>query len=405
MPKVALSPSRTPAARPRITKVEAISLNVPLKERIEAPISIPHAAELSSVIFSSYRTTLVRIETDMGISGVGECMVRLTPTATRDIIRDLAPVLIGKDPLDREALWELLFGVMLNRGHNRGFFVEAVSGIDIALWDIAAKFFEVPLYTLLGGRHHARLPAYASSLRFRAFDVVAAQAKEWKARGFKAMKIKIGRDPARPEPDLELVRVVRDAVGDDVTLMVDANCAYGEDVATALRVARSLQDMGIYWFEEPISPENVDGYKHLADALDMRIAGGEADFLSYGAATFLKQRALDVIQPNLARAGGVTECRRIAALAHAFHVPYAPHTGSCSAVLLAATMQFAVALPNFLIYEYMQSDWSKNQPNPLRHELLKEPVEVYADGHMLVSDRSGIGVELNEDIVDRYRVA
>ena len=157
---IATASAQAPAAiraRPRITKVEAISLYAPLEEKIDAPISVPHAEELAGIIFSGYRTTIVRIETDIGLQGVGECMVRLTPTATRDIIRDLTPVLIGKDPLDREAIWELLFGVMLNRGHNRGFFVEAVSGIDIALWDLAGKFFDVPLYTLLGGRHHERL--------------------------------------------------------------------------------------------------------------------------------------------------------------------------------------------------------------------------------------------------------
>jgi D-arabinonate dehydratase/D-galactarolactone cycloisomerase len=389
----------------RITKVEAISLFVPIEEKIEAPISIPHAAELTGIIFKGYRTTLVRIETDCGISGVGECIVRLTPTATRDIIRDLAPLLIGKDPLDREALWELLFGAMMNRGHNRGFFVEAVSGVDIALWDLAGKALGLPLYRLLGGRHQEKLRAYASSLRFRAFDIVTAQAREWKSRGFGAMKIKIGRDPSNYQPDLDLVRAIREAVGDDVTLMVDANCAYSEDVATALEVGRKLQDMGVYWFEEPISPENVDGYQHLADRLDLRIAGGEADFLRFGAAEFLKRRAIDVIQPNLARVGGVTEARRIAALSHAFHVPYAPHTGSCSAVLLAATLRFAAALPNFLIYEYMQSDWSKNQPNPLRHKLLRQPAEVYENGYMLVDERPGIGVDLDEDIVDKYRMA
>jgi D-galactarolactone cycloisomerase len=389
----------------RITKVEAISLFVPIKEKIEAPIAIPHAAELTDIIFKGYRTTLVRIHTDCGISGVGECIVRLTPTATRDIIRDLAPLLIGKNPLDREALWELLFGAMMNRGHNRGFFVEAVSGIDIALWDLAGKVLGLPLYRLLGGCHQSRLRTYASSLRFRSFEVVAAQAREWKERGFHAMKIKVGRNPADFEPDLELVRVIRDAVGDDVTLMVDANCAYADDIATALEVGRKLQDMGVYWFEEPISPENVDGYRHLADRLDMRIAAGEADFMRFGAAEFLRHRAIDVIQPNLARVGGITEARRIAALSHAFHVPYAPHTGSCSAVLLAATLRFAAALPNFLIYEYMQSDWSKNEPNPLRHKLLRQPAEVYEDGHMLVDDRPGIGVELDEDVVDKYRIA
>lgn len=388
----------------RITKVEAISLFVPLEEKIEAPIAIPHAAELTDIIFKGYRTTLVRIHTDCGITGVGECIVRLTPTATRDIIRDLAPLLIGKDPLDREALWELLFGAMMNRGHNRGFFVEAVSGIDIALWDLSGKLLDLPLYKLLGGSHQTRLRTYASSLRFRSFDVVTTQAKEWKSRGFTAMKIKIGRDPSNFEPDLELVKVIRDAVGNDVKLMVDANCAYADDIATALEVGRKLQDMGVYWFEEPISPENVDGYKHLADRLDMRIAGGEADFLRFGAAEFLRHRAIDVIQPNLARVGGITEARRIAAISHAFHVPYAPHTGSCSAVLLAATLRFAAALPNFLIYEYMQSDWSTKQPNPLRHKLLLKPAEVYEDGYMLVDDRPGIGVEINEAIVDQYRM-
>ena len=219
------------------------------------------------------------------------------------------------------------------------------------------------------------------------------------------MKIKIGRNVTRPEADIEFVKAIRDAVGSDVTLMVDANCAYDEDIATALKVGRAMEKLDIFWFEEPISPDNLDGYQHLADRLDIRIAAGEADFTTYGMRDLLTRRAIDVIQPNISRAGGITEGRRIAALSHAFHIPYAPHTGSCSAVCLAATLQFAVSLPNFMIYEYMQSDWSKDQPNPLRHELLKEKIEVLEDGHMVVSDRPGIGVELNEDIVDRYRVA
>lgn len=394
-----------PRRRMKITRVEPISLYVPIEDRIDAPVAVPHAADLTSVIFSGYRTTLVRIETDCGLSGVGECMVRLAPTATRAIVEDLAPVLIGRDPLDREAIWELLFGVMMNRGHNRGMFVEAISGIDIALWDLAGKYLDLPLYTLLGGRHHERLAAYASSLRFRALDEVVAQALAFKAQGFRAMKIKIGRNLDNPDRDIEFVRTIREAVGDDIRLMVDANCAYSEDVATALRVGRALQDLDIFWFEEPIAPNDVEGYVHLADALDIRIASGEADFMSFGARDFLRRRAIDIIQPNISRAGGITEGRRIAAMSRAFHIPYAPHTGSCSAVCLAATLQFAVALPNFLTFEFMQSDWSKSQPNPLRHDLLMEPVERLVDGHMEVPERPGIGVELNMDVVDRYRVA
>lgn len=391
--------------RNRITKIEPVSLYVPLKEKIDAPISVPHAQDLASTIFSGYRTTLVRIQTEEGVDGVGECMVRLAPTATRDIIRDVAPMLIGRDVLDREAIWELLYGTMMNRGHSRGFYTEAMSGIDIALWDCAAKTLDVPLYTLLGGRHHEKLRAYASSLRFREMDVVIGQALDFKQRGFGAMKIKIGRNLANPDLDIEFVRAIREAVGDEIQLMVDANCAYGEDVATAMKVGRALQDLDIYWFEEPLSPDNIDGNAQLAAALDVRIALGEADFMMYGAREFLARKAVDIFQPNISRTGGITEGRRIAAMLQAHHIPYAPHTGSCSAVCLAATLQFAVSLPNFLIFEHMQSDWSKAQPNPLRHDLLKQPVEVFKDGYMVIQERPGIGVELNEDVVDNWRVA
>lgn len=391
--------------RNRITKVEPVSLYVPIKDKIDAPISVPHASDLADVIFSGYRTTLVRIETEQGISGVGECMVRLAPTATRDIVRDLAPILIGRDVLDREAIWELLYGTMMNRGHSRGFYTEAMSGIDIAIWDCAAKTLGVPLYTLLGGRHHEKLKAYASSLRFREMDVVIAQALDFKERGYQSMKIKIGRNLEHPQADIEFVRAIREAVGDKIQLMVDANCAYGNDVATALKVGRALQDMNIFWFEEPLSPDNIDGNAQLAAALDIRIALGEADFMAFGAREFLARKAVDIFQPNISRTGGITEARRIAALCQAYHVPYAPHTGSCSAVCLAATLQFSVALPNFLIFESMQSDWSKAQPNPLRHDLLKEPAEIFENGHMVIQERPGIGAELNEDVVDNWRVA
>ena len=391
--------------RPRITKVEAISLAVPIEDEIEAPVAVPHAAQLTRVIFGSYRTTLVRIECDGGQVGTGECMVRLAPTATRAVIEEIGGLLIGRDPLDREAIWELLFGVMMNRGHNRGFFVEAVSGIDIALWDLSARILELPLYKLLGGRHRDRLAAYASSLRLRAMDEVVAQAKGFVGQGFRAMKIKIGRDPDNPRQDIDFVATIREAVGPDIRLMVDANCAYSENVATAVEVGRALQDLGIYWFEEPIAPNDVEGYVKLSCTLDIRLAAGEADFMAQGARDFFRAGAIDIVQPNISRAGGITEARRIAAMARAFHIPYAPHTGSCSAVCLAATLNFAVALPNFLIFEFMQSDWSKTQPNPLRHDLVLEPVEKLVDGHMQVPEGPGIGIELNMDVVDRYRLA
>jgi L-alanine-DL-glutamate epimerase-like enolase superfamily enzyme len=213
------------------------------------------------------------------------------------------------------------------------------------------------------------------------------------------MKLKVGRDPERT---LRAVAEVRKAIGDQVHLSVDANCAF--DVRTALRVGRRLEAFGIQWFEEPIPPDDVDGYAELAHALDIPIAAGECEFTRWGVKDLLVRRAVDIIQPDVARAGGFSECRKIAALCSAFNIAYAPHTGASSAVCLAASVQLAAALPNFLIYEYMRGDWSARQPNPLREDLLREPVEVFADGHVLVPSRPGIGVELNEAVVARYRV-
>ena len=300
----------------KITRVEPIGLFVPLEEPIEAPIRLAHADELTKVVFPGYRSTLVRIHTDAGITGIGECLVRLAPKATAAIVEELTPVLIGRDPLDREAITEVLYGAMMNRGHHKGFFIEALSGIDMALWDCAGKYLDLPLYTILGGRHHRKLHAYASSLRFRPFDVVTRQARAFKERGFSAMKIKIGRNVDRPEKDIALVRAIRETVGDEVTLMVDANCAYNGDVATAIRVGRALEELNIYWFEEPLSPDNIKGMAEMANALDIRIAAGEAEFSPYGFRDLFTNRAIDVVQPNISRAGGVTAGRHMAAMSH-----------------------------------------------------------------------------------------
>jgi D-arabinonate dehydratase/D-galactarolactone cycloisomerase len=390
----------------KITEVQAIPLFVPLDRAVGAPISLPYAEQLAAVVFGGYRATIVQVYTDEGLIGIGECMTRLAPRALQAIVEDLAPILRGRDPRETEVLWELMYGTMMNRGHSRGFFIEAVSGIDIALWDIAGKAQGVPVYHLLGGKQRDRIAAYASSLRFRGLETTLETARLFLERGFRAMKIKIGQNPHDPSDDLRLVHAIRKEVGDNITLMVDVNCGYHADVATALRVGRSLEALNIYWYEEPLSPEHIDGYRTLAAALDMPVAAGEAAFTRYDFRDLLVQRAVDIIQPNACRTGGLSEVRKIAALSSAFHIPYAPHTGSCSAVALAVGLHIATALPNFLTYEYMQSDWSQDQPNPLRHELVREPIEVFANGAMAPPpDKPGLGIELNETILRKYAVA
>jgi len=389
----------------KITDVRAIPLFVPLDRAVGAPISLPYADQLAAVVFGGYRATIVQVFTDEGIIGIGECMTRLAPKALQAIVEELAPILCGRDPRETEVLWELMYGTMLNRGHSRGFFIEAISGIDIALWDVTGKAHGVPVYHLLGGKQRDRIAAYASSLRFRGLETTLATARTYLERGFKAMKIKIGQNPLDPRDDLAMVKAIRREVGDNITLMVDVNCGYHGDVATALRVGRQLEALDIYWYEEPLSPEHTHGYRALAAALDIPVAAGEAAFTRYDFRDLLVQQAVDIIQPNACRTGGLSEVRKIAALSSAFHIPYAPHTGSCSAVALAVGLHIAAALPHFLTYEYMQSDWSKDQPNPLRHDLLKEPLEVFADGYLAAPpNKPGLGIELNDAILRKYTV-
>jgi len=386
----------------KITDVEAISLVIPIEGAIQPPISIPFPDKLTKIIFSDYRTTLVRVHTDDGVSGVGECMVRLAPTATRDIIDCVKPVLVGADPFDTDVLWEQIWGVMMNRGHNKGFFVEAISGIDIALWDLLGKALGKPVYKLLGGQYRNRLWVYASSLRFRGLEVTLEEARRLRAAGFDAMKIKIGQQRQQWREDIRLVGAVRNVVGPDVTLMVDVNCGY--DRNTAMMVGRELERLGVYWFEEPLPPDDVDGYVALADALDIPVAAGESEFTRYGFKTLITRGAVDIVQPNVSRTGGFSECRKIAALASAYHIPYAPHTGSSSVVCMAASLHLSCALKDFLIYEYMTSDWAKDQRNPLRSDLAELPVGPVHEGHVVVSDRPGLGLVLNEDVLRKYRV-
>lgn len=386
----------------RITKVEAIPLLVKLPGRTNAPISIPNADRLAGTVFKGYRTCLVRVHTDEGAHGIGECMVRLAPEATAAVVREIGEVLIGLDPVHTGLAWELMYSLMMNRGHQKGFFIEALSGIDIALWDLKGKALDRPVYELLGGPQRERIWAYASSLRFRGVDTTVQEAKEFAQAGYDAMKLKIGSDRNRPGRDIELAEAVRDAVGPDVYLSADANCGF--ERPAAMKMARELQRLGYAWFEEPLTPDDHAGYAEMARRFDMPIAGGETEFTRFGFRELFGKGALDVVQPNISRSGGFTECLKIAAMAEAFHVPYAPHTGSTTVVCHTAELHLSAALPNFLIYEDMQADWSKTEGNPLREELVTDPPPGRRHGsHIDLPPGPGLGIELNEDVVDRYR--
>lgn len=386
-----------------IAKIEGIALEAPLPSNLPPPISIPHADRLSPIVFGAYRACLVKVTTDSGLVGWGESMVRLTPQATAEIVNELGKALIGLDPMDTSPCWELMYSVMMNRGHLKGFFNEAMSGIDIALWDIKGKLLNLPVYQLLGGAQRESIDCYASSLRFRTLDYTRQDTKELIEEGYRGLKVKIGKDPRDIRQDLILLETVRDAAGPDVWLAADANCGY--ELPAAISVAKVLGELDYRWFEEPLAPDDHAGYSYLTQRGDIPIAGGETEFTKYGFRELISRRTMNIIQPNVSRCGGFTEALKIAALAESYHVAYAPHTGSCGGVTLAAELHLSATLPNFLTYEHMKRDWAREHPNPFRADLVGGSPEHLIQGELAIPSGPGLGLNIDEDLVERYRIS
>jgi D-galactarolactone cycloisomerase len=354
---------------------------------------------------------LVEIETDERVIGTGEA--GLGGGVTRDVIdKTLRPMLLGEDPLLIEGLWQKMFARTRQYGR-RGIVMNAISGIDIALWDIAGKIAGLPLYRLLGGCRD-RVEAYASGGFYqegKSIDDLAAEAEGYRARGFRGMKMKVGRNPSTgthlrhlvehavlcevdPEEDIARVAAVRRALGPGAKLMVDANCAWSPGFA--IEMGRAMEPYKPYWIEEPVATDDIDGSASVAAALATPIAGYETEIGLYGFRELITRGAVDIVQPDLAWAGGFSECRRIAALAQAHHLMVAPHSFA-GAVLLVASLHFIAAIPNGLVLEFDQN------PNPLRDELLKAPIAIDAEGMIGLPERPGLGIELDRGAVERYR--
>ncbi|HEV2108413.1 MAG TPA: mandelate racemase/muconate lactonizing enzyme family protein, partial [Thermomicrobiales bacterium] len=265
---------------------------------------------------------LVRITADDGTTGWGEAYGPPEPSAAI-VGHVLAPHVLGADPFATLPLWERMYACTRDYGQ-KGFALHAISAVDIALWDLKGKALGVSISRLLGGRFRERVQAYATGLYFRpreAFDAeLVDEALSYVAAGFRAIKLKIGYTP---EVDIRHARAIREAIGPEVDLMVDANHAY--DAATAIRLGREFERLDVRWFEEPVIPEDIEAYVEVSRALDLPIAGGEAEFTRFGFRRLLSERAVDIVQPDLTATGGFTECQRIAALASAGGIRYVPH--------------------------------------------------------------------------------
>ncbi len=340
---------------------------------------------------------LVRITTDDGLAGWGEAHAPPIPRVAQALIEDLfAPQLIGRDPLAIDATWDALYASMRLRGYGSGVMLEALAGVDIALWDLAGKLLNQPVYKLLGGPYRTRIPCYHSGVPGNTLDERIAQARQIVDLGFTAMKTSIGRAPL--DEDLDGVEALIDAVnrhaagrsGGKVDVLVDAHGVY--DTRSAAEAGRRLERLGAGWLEDPLPPEDVDGYAALCAALDIPVASGETECTRWQFNDKLRRRASDVILPDICRAGGITEGKKIALVADLYNVPWCVHASISTAVHLAAGLHLIAATPNALLCEYPSSF----KTSPLANALLKEPILPDA-GFLNVPDGPGLGITFDED--------
>jgi D-galactarolactone cycloisomerase len=371
----------------KVTRVTAIPL--------VAPLDRPWSTGVAT--FTAFYTTLVRVETDDGVVGHGECLARYAPRAWADLVNDvLAPVVVGSDPFDVEHTWDRMYRSFGSfSGHSRGLLLEAMSGIDIALWDVMGQAVGEPVARLLGGSPRD-VAAYASSVTVDTTEAMVAEAESFVGAGFTSLKVKIGRDLAT---ERTVLTAIRDAVGPEVTLSVDANGAYS--FGDAVRVAHMLSELDVRWFEEPVRTEYRSSYAKLRAATTIPLAAGEGEFTRWGMRELLETGAVDIIQPDVCRSGGITETRKLSALATLYHADYAPHVGASGALCAAASVHLAAATPSFLTYE------CSVPANPLRDDLAREPVghaDQVRDGVIPVPDRPGLGIAIDDAVVERYRV-
>ena len=375
----------------KITKVEAFPLAAPRKENISG--HLPYEEYLKGIARAGYYATFVKITTDEGLIGWGESISREVPQASAAIIKELfSKLLIGQDPLNTEVLWERMLHTLRTRGHSEGFFMEAISGVDCALWDIVGKHFKVPVHKLIGGAHEDKVKAYASSILFGKPEEVVNTARKLVDQGHDQIKIKVGRG----EEDVRTVKAMRDALGNNVEIMVDANSAY--TAASAIRWGRKFEKYDCMWLEEPVPPDNITGYIKVAKALDIPVCGSEGLFGRYNYRDLIVTGAVDIIQPDVARVGGISEIKKITAIASAFHIPITLHVGLSGAGCRAAALQVAPTLPRelFLNYEIYYL------PNPLHTEIIKKPVEIFNKGYLELPKEPGLGLNLDENKMMKF---
>ena len=371
----------------KITKVETIELRLP-------------EAQIEDKASGAQNSLIVKIHTDEGLVGVGEvdshprvAKMAIDAPFVHSVCTGLGRVLVGMDPLDVRVIYDKVYQSTFYYGR-RGVVVQAMGGLDIALWDLKGKYLSQPVYKLLGGAFQKKIRAYASDLWGRDGEETAAKTRRWKEQGFTAVKYGWAPMGQSERVDLDLVEGARRGAGPDMDILVDAGCCW--DTITAMKRARQFEDYNVFWIEEPLQQDDLDGYKQLCGMSRIPVAAGEGDTGRFAWRDLIERGGIHICQIDLAR-NGFTEGMRVADMAEDHGRKVVNHFYT-TGVNLAAGLHFIAARKSAFIFEYCV------EQTPIRWGVTKQKMEIDANGYVHVPEGIGLGIDLDEDVIDNLRV-
>ena len=373
---------------------------------------LPETLGYSQQYYKKRTSHIVEVETDEGVTGWGECFgPGNIAFANKGIVEKvIQPIVLGMQALDRDVIWHKVYNLMRDHGQ-KGMPLQALSGVDIALWDIAGKAANLPLYKMIGGAHRDKVEVYGYGMMLRPENIKSLisrfkeESAEIKEMGFKALKMKVG---VGPKDDIKLIEAVREGIGDNFRFMVDAN--HGYTTHDALYVGRAMEEFSPYWFEEPVAPEDLDGYRELRAFLKVNISGGEAEFNRWGWRKLLESRGLDIAQPEVCALGGISEYLRVLALCHSHFTPVVNHVWG-SAISVAVNLHLLAAMPPlpgglFPWEPMLEFDTTHNH---FIDDLLTVSLDIKNqvknnNGTVSLPNGPGLGVTPQRDFLDKFRI-
>ena len=345
----------------------------------------------TSIYSKSHETTVVKIETDTGIIGWGEAQSPVSPNTSATIIKDIVtPLTIGKNIFDVEAIWHKNYAAKRERGHYTGFYIDAICGVDIAIWDAIGKALNMPTAQAMGGIHRNKVSLY-NGIGGTIPEEVADQAEWSVSKGYKYLKMHLKEDI---DNTIEIVTKVRERVGESIGLMLDVHMGF--DTFNAVKLGKELEKINLLWLESPSDPIDIPGLCEISRSLDLPIANGEWTRTKYEMREIFEKRAYDISMPDVARTG-LTGGKQIATIADLYNIPISPHVGGGGIVSIAATLQYSLGIPNFLIMEHSE------QGNAVKSMFLSEPFDA-ENGQYSLPNKPGLGIDVDENKLEKFKI-